>query len=151
MVISEIICWCNQTSSRPTDVPSAVQEIRPTKPKKRIKENPNASEMIALHLEPYNNPFLAWQNFLHFNFLWSSFRHIWWRASKAQHYGCKNGAFEGVYRFQRSLSCRAQIVWSDWVIPSSVTWKIHSIRSYSPCYARAMLRLRGIRFVAESA
>lgn len=103
-----------------------------------------------LHLEPYNNPFLPWQNLLHFNFLWSSFRHIWWWASKAQHYRRKNGAFQGVYKFQRSLSCRAQIVWSDWVTPSRVTWKIHSIWSNSRYYVRAMLRLQGICFVVES-
>lgn len=47
-----------------------------------------------LHLEPHNYPFLPWQNLLRFNFLWSSFRHIWWRASKAQHYRRKNGAFK---------------------------------------------------------
>lgn len=140
------LCWCNQNSI--TDVQSAVQENPPTKTKKKEKTQSRRNE---LHLEPYNNPFLPWQNLLHFNFLWSSFRHIWWRASKAQYYRRKNGAFQGVYRFQRSLSCRAQIVWSDWVTPSRVTWKIHSIWSNSRYYVRAMLRLQGICFVAESA
>ncbi len=137
-------CWCWSVL---IGIPAVSCLRKPTnQPKQKERKKKTQCRQNELHLEPY--PFLPWQNLLHFNFLWSIFRHIWWRASKAQHYRRKNGAFQGVYGFQRSLSHRlCGLIGS---FPSRVTWKIHSIWSNSRYYVRAMLRLQGICFVAES-